>query len=102
MNLHPMKLVTIICQAILEERVVELMREAGARRHTAFNVRGSGYQGGRSADIVETGNAPIEVIAKPEVSESLLARLHAKWFASDARVAYENEVRVLRPSQILA
>lgn len=102
MNLHPMKLVTIICQAILEERVVELLREAGAHRHTAFNVRGGGYQGGRSADIVETGNAPIEVIAKPEVSESLLARLHAKWFASDSRVAYENEVRVLRPSQFLA
>ncbi len=93
---------TIICQAFLEGRVVELLCEAGAHGHTAFNVRGSGYQGGRSADIVETGNVPIEVIMKPEVSETLLARLHAKWFASDARVAYENEVRVVRPSQILA
>ena len=89
MNLHPMKLVTIICEAVLEERVVALLREAGAHGHTAFNVRGSGYQGGRGADIVETGNVPIEVIVKPEVSDSLLARMHAKWFAIDARVAYE-------------
>lgn len=102
MNLHPMKLVTIICEAVLEERVVALLREAGAHGHTAFNVRGSGYQGGRGADIVETGNVPIEVIVKPEVSDSLLARMHAKWFASDARVAYESVLRVLRPSQILA
>lgn len=96
MNLHPMKLVTIICEAVLEERVVALLREAGAHGHTVFNVRGSGYQGGRSADIVETGNVPIEIIVKPNVAESLLARLHAKWFASYAMVAYESEVCVLR------
>ena len=53
MTLHPMKLVTIICEAILEERVVELLREAGAHGHTAFNVRGSGHQGERNADIAE-------------------------------------------------
>lgn len=99
MNLYPMKLVTIICEAVLEDRVVELLRDCGAHGHTAFNVRGSGQQGERSADIAETGNVQIEVIVKPAVAEVLLARLYADWFASYAMVAYESEVRVLRPGK---
>ena len=54
MNLHPMKRVTIICESILEERVLELLHEAGAHGHTAFAVRGGGNQGERYADIAET------------------------------------------------
>jgi nitrogen regulatory protein PII len=56
MNLHPMKLVTVVCEALLEARVVEILRDCGAHGHTAFCVRGSGSQGERSADIIETGN----------------------------------------------
>jgi len=68
MNLHPMKLVTIICESVLEERIVEVLRECGAHGHTAFDVRGSGRQGDRSADLIESGNVQIEVIAKPSVA----------------------------------
>ncbi len=99
MNLYPMKLVTIICESILEERVVELLREAGANGHTAFHVRGSGSQGERSADIFEAGNIQLQVIVKPAVAETLLMRLHSELFKSFAMVAYETEVRVLRPEK---
>lgn len=99
MNLHPMKLVTIVCEAILEERVVELLRESGAHGHTAFSVRGSGNQGERNADISETGNVQIEIIAKPVVAEALLMRLRSELFSSYAMVAYESDVRVLRPEK---
>ncbi|WP_461786597.1 P-II family nitrogen regulator, partial [Prosthecobacter sp.] len=54
-----MKLVTIICEAVLEERIVEVLHECGAHGHTAFDVRGSGRQGQRSADLVESGNVQI-------------------------------------------
>jgi nitrogen regulatory protein PII len=99
MTLHPMKLVTIICEAILEERVVELLRESGAHGHTAFPVRGSGNQGERSADIIEAGNVQIEVIVKPAVAEALLTRLQTELFKAYAMVAYESDVRVLRPDK---
>jgi nitrogen regulatory protein PII len=99
MTLHPMKLVTIICEAILEERVVELLRESGAHGHTAFNVRGSGNQGERTADIAETGNVQIQVIVKPAVAATMLERLHRELFAAYAMVAYESEVRVMRPEK---
>ena len=99
MNLHPMKLVTIICEAVLEERLVEVLRECGAHGHTAFDVRGSGRQGERSADLIESGNVQVEVIAKPAVAETLLARLHRDFFHDYAMVAYESEVQVMRPEK---
>ncbi len=99
MNRHPMKLVTIICEAVLEERVVAVLRECGAHGHTAFDVRGSGCQGRRSADLLESGNVQIEVIAKPAVAEALLARLYSGFFHDYAMVAYESEVSVMRPEK---
>jgi nitrogen regulatory protein PII len=99
MNLHPMKLVTIICESVLEERVVELLRECGAHGHTAFDVRGSGNQGERSADMLESGNVKIKAIVKPAVAEALLQKLHNDLFKAYAMIAYEMDVRVLRPDK---
>ena len=99
MNLHPMKRVTIICESILEERVLELLHEIGAHGHTAFPVRGGGHQGERNADITETANVQIEVILKPAMAETLLQRLQRELFADFAMVAYESDVRVLRPEK---
>jgi len=99
MNMHPMKLVTIICEAILEERIVDLLRELGSHGHTAFPVRGSGNQGDRRADIAEMANVQIQVIVKPSVAEALLIRLREDLFSSYAMVAHESDVRVMRPDK---
>lgn len=99
MKLHIMKLVTIICEALLEERVVEILRLCGAHGHTAFSVRGSGNQGERSADIIETSNVQFEVIVKPVVAETVLERLHHELFKDYAIVVYESNVRVMRPEK---
>ena len=99
MNLHPMKLVTVVCEALLEERVVGILRACGAHGHTAFSVRGSGSQGERSADIIETGNVQVEVIVKPIVAETVLERLRRELFDDYAIVAYENDVHVMRPDK---
>jgi nitrogen regulatory protein P-II 2 len=99
MNLHSMKLVTIVCESVLEERIVEVLGECGAHGHTAFDVRGGGSQGTRSADLVESGNVQIQVIAKPAVAEAILQKLHADFFRDYAMVAYVGEVSVLRPDK---
>jgi nitrogen regulatory protein PII len=99
MSLHPMKLVTIVCEAILEERIIELLREVGTHGYTAFPVHGSGNQGDRSADISEMANVQFQAVMKPTVAEVLLNRLQAELFAAFAMVAYETDVRVLRPDK---
>lgn len=97
MTTYPTKLVTIICEALATEPVKQLLREVGAHGYTLFPVEGSGARGQRVADIVEFGNVQVEVIVPPAVAERLLDRLQSDFFPKFAMVAYESEVRVLRP-----
>ena len=96
MNLHPMKLVTIIGEALAREPLKQLLDEVGAHGYTLFAVEGAGSQGSRSADIQEFANIQVEVIVPPVVAEKLLHRLAAEFFPRFAMVAYETDVRVLR------
>jgi nitrogen regulatory protein P-II 2 len=99
MNLHAMKLVTIIAEALLEEPVIAVLEQCGAHGHTAFTVRGAGHQGRREADLVESANVQIEVIVQPDVAETLLTRLREQFFDDFAMIAYETDVRVIRPGK---
>jgi len=96
MNTHPMKLITIVCEAHARDAVIKLLRDAGAHGWTLFAVEGDGSQGKRPADIPEFSNIQIEVIVKPEVATVLLERLGNEFFPRYAMIAFESDVRVLR------
>lgn len=99
MNLHAMKLVTIVCESYAREPVTQLLRIVGANGWTLFPVEGDGSHGKRFADIQESANIQIEVIVPPEVSAQLLEKLSDELFAPYAMIAFESEVRVLRPGK---
>lgn len=96
MNLHPMKLVTIVCEAYAQDAVTKLLRGTGAHGWTSFAVEGDGSQGKRPADIREFANVQIEVIVPPDVALALLERLERDFFPRYAMIAFESDVRVLR------
>ena len=96
MNLHPMKLVTIVCEAYAKEAVTRLLREVGAHGYTLFPVEGDGSRGERPADIPEFANIQIEVILRPETADHLLQKLGQDFFPRYGMVAFESDVRVLR------
>ncbi len=89
----PMKRVSIICEATLEERVVELLHEIGAQGHMAVPVRGIGNQGEGSAESSETDQVQIEVVLDPAMAEILLQRLQSDFFAAHVMTAYESDVQ---------
>ena len=99
MNLHPMKLVTIVCEAYAQDAVTKLLREIGTHGWTSFAVEGDGSQGKRPADIREFANVQIEVVVQPETALRLLERLGADYFSRYAMIAFESDVRVLRPAK---
>jgi len=99
MNTHPMKLVTIVCEAHARDAVTKLLRDAGAHGWTLFAVEGDGSQGKRPADIPEFANVQIEVIVKPEVAEHLLERLGKEFFPRYGMIAFESDVRVIRAAK---
>jgi nitrogen regulatory protein PII len=99
MNTYPMKMVTIICEALVREPLTQLLDEVGAQGYTLFSVEGSGARGLRTGDIQEFGNIQVEVVVTPKVAEILLERLQEEFFRQVAMIAYESEVRVLRPGK---
>ena len=99
MKLHPMKLVTVICEALAREAVLQALTAAGAHGWTLATVEGSGRQGERVGDIPEFANLRIEVIVPPSVAESLLDQLEREFFPRYAMVAHETDIRVLRPAK---
>jgi nitrogen regulatory protein P-II 2 len=98
-NTHPIKLVTIICEAHARDAVTALLRDAGAHGWTLFQVEGAGARGNRPADIPEFANIQIEVLLQPEAAAALLQRLAREFFPHYAMVAFESDVRVLRPEK---
>ncbi|MCL4179756.1 MAG: transcriptional regulator [Verrucomicrobia bacterium] len=96
MNTHPMRLVTIVGEALARERLKRLLAEEGAQGYTLFAVEGAGAWGSRVADIEEFANIQVEVIVTAAVAERLLARLQRDFFPHFAMIAYETDVRVLR------
>ena len=96
MNTHPMKLVTIVCEAYALEAVKKLLREVGAHGHTHFAVEGAGAGGERAGEMKEFANVQIEVVLTPEAAGALLARLAAELFPRYGMIAFEADVRVLR------
>ena len=94
-----MKLVTIVCEAYAKEAVTKLLRDVGAHGYTLFPVEGDGSRGKRPADIPEFANIQIEVIVQTEVAGKLLHRLGQDLFPRFGMIAFESDVRVLRPEK---
>ena len=94
-----MKLVTIVCEAHARDAVTKLLRSTGAHGWTLFAVEGDGSHGPRPADIPEFANIQIEVIVQPAVAQTLLERLAKDFFPRYGMVAFESDVRVLRPGK---
>lgn len=91
----PLKLVTIIAEAVLEDRLVRDLGALGARGWTTSHVRGEGSRGTRTSGL-EGGNVRIETLVAPEVADRILDHLADHYFAHFALVAFTETVEVVR------
>ena len=96
MNTHPMKLITIVCEAYAFEPIKKVLLAVGAHGWTNFPVEGAGSGGERTGEMIDFSNVQIEVILQPANAEILLARLEKEFFPRYGMIAFESDVRVLR------
>ena len=99
MQTHPMKLVTLVCEAYALAPVKTLLHEIGAHGCTHFPVEGDGAGGERGGEMKEFANVQIEVVLTPEAAHLLLARVEQELFPLYGMIARESDVRVLRASK---
>ncbi len=95
MNLVELKRITIISEALLEERLLTDLRRLGARGYTITEARGEGSRGVRASEW-EGNNIKIETIVAPELALTILAWLSERYFVSYAVIAYQETVEVVR------
>ncbi|HEV8024660.1 MAG TPA: hypothetical protein VGP37_07235 [Candidatus Nanopelagicales bacterium] len=90
--------VTIVAESILEARLVEDLRVAGALGWTITPARGQGPRDRRVSEI-EGGNVRVETLVSAEVAERIWAVLTSDYFANYAIAAWTNDVCVARPER---
>lgn len=98
MQTTALKLVTIIAEAVLEERIVRDLRQLGASGYTIGTVRGEGNRGVHASDWAGH-NLRIEVLATPESATRILSHIAATYFSNYAVIAYMADVAVVRPEK---
>ena len=95
MKTTSVKLVTIVAESVLEERLIEDIRSLGARGFTKSNVHGEGSRGRRVSDV-EGANVRLESLVSDEVADRIVAVLAEKYFENYAIVAWIETVTVVR------
>ncbi|MDM8350616.1 transcriptional regulator [Pseudomonas sp. sp1636] len=99
MNAPTRTLLTVICEAALEKKLVADLQQLGAPGWTLSDARGRGSHGVRSADWDTEGNIRLEVICSREIAERIATHLQDKYYANFAMVCYLAQVEVLRPEK---
>jgi nitrogen regulatory protein P-II 2 len=95
MKLVTLKLVTVIVEAYISDRVTREIQSLGATGFTATAAEGQGSRGVRASEW-EGKNIKIETLASEAVAEKILDLLSEHYFANYAVVVYVQDVGVVR------
>jgi len=95
MDTTAMRLLTIVAEEILRERLLDEIRKAGAKGFTLTEVTGEGSRHRRVGDVLG-GNSKLDVLASLGVVERLLSVLASDYFPRYAVIAYVTDVGVVR------
>jgi len=92
---HPFKLVTIIAEPVLEQRITQELRQLGATGFTVVEGRGEGSRGLHAAEVPGS-DVRIETIVPPEVADRIVTHLARHYFGNYEVIAYLSDVAVVR------
>ncbi len=95
MDLKLLKLVTIVAEAVISDKIIREIKELGATGYTVTAAEGQGSRGVRASEW-EGKNMRIETLVSEAVSEAILQMLATYYFPNYAVVAYVEDVRVVR------
>ena len=100
MQLYPLKLVTIVGEAVVMEDIAEKGIELGASGYTMGEVVGHGSRSARN--VVVTGGAKtmkLEFVVPSAVAVEILTHVSHEYFEHYAIIAWLSDVSVVRGEQ---
>ena len=90
-----LKLVTVIAERLLRDRVLDDLRKCGAKGFTICNATGEASRGVRASEW-EGQNLRIESIVSHEVADRIVERIADDFFEDYAVIVYLHDVQVVR------
>jgi nitrogen regulatory protein P-II 2 len=93
-------LLTIIAEGVLEERLLTMIQQFGARGYTISEVRGKGTRG-VSGSFWQGSQIKIETLVSDKVADEIFGHLAEHYFHDYAVVAYTDHVETVRGEKYL-
>lgn len=97
----PHRLVTVIAERSVRDRLLDALHELGATGHTIHDVHGEGSRGAHVA-LDDRPSVKIETIVTAPVAEAIVAHVAERYFQHHAVIVYVQEVAVVRGSKYAA
>lgn len=99
-EMRRLKLVTVVAERVLRNRLVEEIQALGARGFTLTEATGEGSRGVRASEW-EGANIRLEIIVAPEVADRIVDHIAATYFEWHAVIVYVQDVDVVRGDKYL-
>lgn len=103
MQLYPLKLVTVVGEAVIMTDIAEEAMKLGATGFSMTEVNGHGSRSARN--VIETGGAKTlkaEFVVPMEVAERILTHVSHEYFEHYACIAWLSDVQVVRGQQYIS
>ena len=98
MNTAERQLITIVAEAVVEQKLIDDIKRCGAKGYSASHVRGEGVTGKNTLDL----NGPsirLESVVTEKVAYAILEMLAEKYFDRYAVIAWITPAIVARPDR---
>lgn len=95
MKTTQLKLVTIITERILEDRILRALLELGAKGYTLTQATGKGSRGIRASEW-EGPDTRIETLVSPAVADSIVDYIAEHFFEFYAVIVFLQDAAVVR------
>ena len=96
MKLYNVKLLTITCEILAQENVIDILKKHEISGYTTYEVNGNGARGIRGQGLKTEKNVKVEVIMREEKLDGVVEEISRTLFANFAIVLYVSDVGVVR------
>lgn len=93
-----LKLLTIICEPVLTQKITDRVRKVGATGFTLTEVRGEGSSHRNSGEVPDL-KVKIEVLATENTVEKLMEEISAHYFEDYSVITYSIDANAIRANK---